>query len=150
MALDEDGNGDIEVSELDSLLRSQKRKLRMTDKEITKLVKSTDQNGDGTVDIDEFLKMIEAENVKDRSQKCDIIHKAIIHRSGVRKAFEKYDKDGSGLISRDEFKLILEHKYQSSITTEKVNELMEQADKDKSGTIDYAEFLKAFTYFPIR
>ena len=145
-----DGNGDIEIAELESLLRSQKRKLRMTDDEITKLVKDTDQNGDGSVDIDEFLNMIEVENIKDRSQKCDIIHKAIIHRSGVRKAFERYDKDGSGLISREEFKLIVEHKYHCSMSPEQISDLMEQADKDRNGSIDYDEFLKAFTYFPTR
>ena len=118
----------------------------MTEKEINKLVKETDKDGDGNVSVEEFLNMIEIENVRGRSNKRDIIHKALIQRAGVRKAFEKYDKDGSGTISKDEFKIILEHKYMSSLTQDQVDEMMNEADKDGSGLIDYEEFLNAFTY----
>ena len=146
MALDLDGDGDISTKELDSLLRSVKRKLRMTDREITKLVEQTDKDGDGTVDLEEFLNMIEKGKVKNRKE---IILKALIQRAGLRKEFERYDKDGSGTISRDEFKSILEHKYQSSLSVEEVDKLMDEADNDKSGQIDYEEFLKVFSDFTI-
>ena len=118
----------------------------MTDREITKLVKDTDKNGDGQVSVEEFLNMIEIDNVKERSIKRDIIHKAMIQRAGVRKQFERYDKDGSGTISRSEFKSIVQHRYMSSITEEQLDELMAKADKDGSGVIDYEEFLSAFSY----
>ena len=146
VALDIDGDGDISIKELESLLRSIKRKLRMTDKDITKLVSDTDRNGDGRVSIEEFLKMIEIDNVKDRSLKRDIIHKAMIQRAGVRKQFERYDKDGSGAINRQEFKNIVQHRYMSAISEEQLDELMNKADKDRSGLIDYEEFLSAFSY----
>ena len=89
MALDLDGDGDISTKELDSLLRSVKRKLRMTDREITKLVEQTDKDGDGTVDLEEFLNMIEKGKVKNRR---DIILKALIQRAGLRKEFERYEE----------------------------------------------------------
>ena len=57
LALDLDGNGDISVQELESLLRSIKRKLRMTENQIMKMVKQTDKNGDGSVDLEEFLNL---------------------------------------------------------------------------------------------
>ena len=118
----------------------------MTDREITKLVKDTDKNGDGQVSVEEFLNMIEIDNVKERSIKRDIIHKAMIQRAGVRQQFERYDKDGSGTINRSEFKSIVQHRYMSSITEEQLDELMAKADKDGSGLIDYEEFLSAFSY----
>ena len=143
LALDLDGNGDISVDELDKLLRSMKRKLRMSETEITRLVRQTDENGDGTVSVDEFLNMVEKGNNK------NAIHKELIQRSGVRKAFEKYDADGSGTITRDEFRRIVEDKYQTTLRPGQVDRLMEQADKDNSGQIDYEEFLMVFTYFPV-
>ena len=118
----------------------------MTEKDIMKLVKDTDKNGDGVVSVEEFLNMIEVDNVKERSLKRDIIHKAMIQRAGVRKHFERYDKDGSGTINRSEFKNIVQHRYMSSITEEQLDELMAKADKDGSGLIDYEEFLTAFSY----
>ena len=143
LALDLDGNGDISVDELDKLLRSMKRKLRMSETEITRLVRQTDENGDGTVSVDEFLNMVEKGNNK------NAIHKELIQRSGVRKAFQKYDADGSGTITRDEFRKIVEDKYQTTLRPGQVDKLMEQADKDNSGQIDYDEFLMAFSYFPV-
>ena len=143
LALDLDGNGDISVKELECLLKSIKRKLRMTEKEIMKMVEKTDQNGDGCVDLEEFLNLIETAEQK------KVIHKELIQRSGVRKAFEKYDKDGSGTITRDEFRKVVEDKYQTTMRANQIDKLMEQADKDNSGNISYDEFLAAFSYFPV-
>ena len=143
LALDLDGNGDISVQELESLLRSIKRKLRMTENQIMKMVKQTDKNGDGSVDLEEFLNLVETAEQK------RVIHKELIQRSGVRKAFMKYDKDGSGSITRDEFRRVVEDKYQTTMRANQIDKLMEAADKDNSGNISYDEFLSAFSYFPV-
>ena len=143
LALDLDGNGDISVQELESLLRSIKRKLRLTENQIIKMVKQTDKNGDGSVDLEEFLDLMET------GEQRRIIHKELIQRSGVRKAFEKYDKDGSGSITREEFRRVVEDKYQTTMRANQIDKLMEQADKDNSGQISYDEFLAAFSYFPV-
>ena len=143
LALDLDGNGDISVKELESLLRSIKRKLRMTENQIMKMVKQTDKNGDGSVDLEEFLNLVETAEQK------RVIHKELIQRSGVRQAFMKYDKDGSGSITRDEFRRVVEDKYQTTMRANQIDKLMEAADKDNSGNISYDEFLSAFSYFPV-
>ena len=143
LALDLDGNGDISVKELECLLRSIKRKLRMTENEIMKMVEKTDRNGDGCVDVEEFLNLVET------SEQKKVLHKELIQRSGIRKAFEKYDKDGSGTITRDEFRKVVEDKYQSTLRANQIEKLMEQADKDNNGNISYDEFLAAFSYFPV-
>ena len=143
LALDKDGDGDISLGEVSNMLKGLKRKLRMTERELGKLIKEIDQNGDGNIDVEEFLNMVE------NGPKRDIICKALIQRAGIRKSFQKYDRDGNGVITRDEFRKIVEDKYQTTLTKPQVDEMMNQADVDQSGNIDYEEFLKAFAYFPV-
>ena len=141
--MDENGDGDISAKEMITLLKSLKRKLNLSEKEIVKLVKESDTNGDGSIDVDEFLNMVE------NGPKRMVIHKALIQRAGVRKTFEKYDKDGSGSITRNEFRKIVEDKYQATLMPSQVDALMDQADVDKSGKIEFEEFMKSFSYFPV-
>ena len=115
----------------------------MSENEIKRMVKDTDKNGDGVVDVEEFFNMVEC------GDKQKIIRKELITRSGVRKSFEKYDRDGSGFITREEFRNVVQDKYQSTLRSTQIDKLMEQADKDNSGQISYEEFLLAFSYFPV-
>ena len=115
----------------------------MSDTEINRLLKTFDQNGDGTIDIAEFMEIIEG------GSKRDIIHKALIQRSGIRKSFEKYDTDGNGMITRDEFRKVVEDKYQAKLSTGQIEQLMKQADFNKDGRLDYEEFVRSFTYMPV-
>ena len=55
LALDVDGDGDVSIKELEVLLRSVKRRLGMSEKDIRNALSDFDQDGDGTVDIEEFL-----------------------------------------------------------------------------------------------
>ena len=125
------------------MLMTLKRKLKMTEKEVQKFVESIDEDGDGTVDVSEFLRLVGV------GSKRDVICKALIQRAGIRKTFKKYDRDGNGCITRDEFRKIVEDKYQTTLMASQVDEMMRQADEDNNGNIDYEEFLKAFAYFPV-
>ena len=118
----------------------------MDDEQIVELVKETDKDKDGNIGIKEFLNMIEIDNVAGRSKKRDVIHKAFIKRAEARKIYDEYDADGNGFISKDEFQIICQNKYPYKLTSEEVDELMEEADKDNSGIVDYEEFIKAFMY----
>ena len=115
----------------------------MTNTDIDKLLKSFDSNGDGNIDTKEFLNMITT------GEKRNIIKKALIQRHGVRELFKKYDKDGNGVITRDEFRRVVEDKYQARLRADQIDQMMLNVDKDKDGTIDYEEFYKAFRYFPV-
>ena len=70
----------------------------------------------------------------------------ITQRKILRKQFDSYDKDQKGYITRDEFKNAVVNKVSSKVTAEEVDKMMEEADKDGDGQIDYEEFLKAFSY----
>ena len=115
----------------------------MSERDIRDFLDELDENGDGTVDVGEFMKLIHS------GFKRDIIHKALIQRSGIRQRFLKYDKDGNGVITRDEFRRVVEDKYRARLTPEQVDEMIIEADKDGNGDIDYDEFMRAFTYFPV-
>ena len=114
----------------------------MSEKEIKNTVKKFDKNGDGKVDLVEFLESINS------LTRRDIIHKALVQRSGMRKAFERFDVDHNGYITRNEFRKVVEEKYQKRLEGKEIDRMMMEADSNRDGKIGYDEFLKAFTYFP--
>ena len=139
--MDINGDGDIQTSEMEAMLMEEKLKLRMSVKEIKNLLKELDKDGDGTIDVQEFLDKVGS------GSKRDVIHKALVKRSGIRKAFEKYDSDGNGFITIDEFKKVVEDKHGSKLTSKEIKKLLKEADNNSDGKISYDEFLKSFTYF---
>ena len=122
---------------------SAKRQLKMTNKEISKLMKEVDQNGDGTIDLTEFFNVITC------AERRDVIFKELIKRSGIRETFQKYDRDENGVITTDEFKKMMSDKYPGKFKPDEIVALMNKADKDGSGMINYEEFLQSFAYFPV-
>ena len=122
MALDLNGDGDIQTSEMESMLMAEKIKLRMSEKEIRTLLKDLDKDGDGTIDIQEFLDKV------GKGSKRDTIHKALVKRSGIRQAFNKYDKDQNGYITKDEFKQVVEDKYGTKLGSKEIKNLLKDAD----------------------
>ena len=72
--------------EIEQILVSVKVKSRMSLKEIKTLIDSVQQ--DGKVDTEELLKKV------GRGPKREVINKAIIQRSVIRKQFDNYDKEG--------------------------------------------------------
>jgi Ca2+-binding EF-hand superfamily protein len=91
---------------MEILLKSLKWQLKMSDKEVGKLIKGVDQNGDGKVEVKEFFYLIEF------GKKGEVIHKEFMKRSGIRQSFQKYDADGNGGITRDEFRKIVKADFQ--------------------------------------
>ncbi|XP_010536433.1 PREDICTED: calcium-dependent protein kinase 29 [Tarenaya hassleriana] len=61
---------------------------------------------------------------------------------GLKQMFKNMDTDGSGTITFDELRDGL-HRLGSKLTEAEIRQLMDAADVDKSGTIDYIEFITA-------
>lgn len=140
--LDEDGSGEISPNELKTILKDPR--LKMSDADINNLVKEFDLDGSGGVDVGEFLILMG--NRKNKQLK-KMIHKAIILKSPVRRAFNEFDKNGDGFISRKEFKDVMRrHKGRYNAIGEKQLDAMIAAyDTNGDGKIDYDEFCLGMT-----
>ena len=69
--------------------------------------------------------------------------KTIKETKQIRKTFLAMDKDGDGKISKNELIDQYKQSFGENEAENEVEKIMEQVDSDKSGFIDYTEFLKA-------
>ena len=132
--LDRDGDQEISTDELKSLLISMRIKLVLSDDEILKAINHIDINHDGIVGLDELNAIIE------RYDSNGVIYKALSQRSKMRKEFEKYDRNNSGLITIDVLTRIISERLGVLISKKYLDKLMKDFDENSDGFIDYEEF----------
>ena len=133
--LDMDGNGDVTVEELGEILRSMRLKLKLSDIQIKRVLKQIDTNGDGTVDTEELLDILE------KFDTDGVVYKALHHRSSIRQAFEKYDEDKSGYITKDELVEIIRDRTGIKVPEKHIERMMAESDKNDDNQINYEEFV---------
>lgn len=127
--LDLDGNGVIEVQELVEI----GHKLPDVDPDkIMNIIMTCDRNGNGTVDISEFV----AGLVLELEQKDERL---------LVKAFEKMDINGDARITKGELFKVL-RQYSGSLDPTEVSAFVSDTDKDKDAKIDFAEFKYLFPH----
>ena len=133
--LDIDGNGDISVEELEDILRSMRLKLKLTDKQIERVLKQIDTNNDGSIDADELMVVLEKYDTE------GVVYKALHLRSSIRQEFLKYDEDGNGYITKDEMVEIIKDRTGLTIPQKQIERLMKDSDKNDDGKVNYEEFV---------
>ena len=143
---------------------------RIGDKEISELkqvFKAFDKNNDGQIDFEEFkkgLKEIKSQHFSeqeiseyfssidtDKNNKIDYTEflaatlekKTYLQKERLFEAFCMMDKDNDGKITRDELKSVLKLE---SADDKLIADLMNKADTNKDGVIDYQEFLNFMGY----
>ncbi|KAI3875765.1 hypothetical protein MKX03_023688 [Papaver bracteatum] len=122
--MDTDRSGTITIEELKNGLHRLGSKL--TESEIKQLMDAADVDQSGSIDYHEF---ITATMHRHRLEKEENLYKA----------FQYFDKDGSGFITRDELKHAMS-KYGMG-DEETIDEVINEVDIDKDGHIDYEEFV---------
>ena len=139
LKLDLDGDGIITIEEAGNVLRAMRKELKASESEIRRVLRDVDMDGDGTVNLKEyFLSMKNSGN-------CNLIHRALVQRSKARKQFKKWDKDGNGYITVEEVKLVFKERAGCHVSTEQVEKMLKDSDKDSDGRINYEEFVAMMT-----
>ncbi|XP_073002184.1 calcium-dependent protein kinase 29-like [Typha latifolia] len=121
--MDTDKNGTITFDELKTGLS--RLGSRVTEEEVKALMEGADVDKNGSIDYLEFTT-------------------AMMHRHKLEKketlikAFQHFDKDGSGYITRDELKEAMGERGMGDEAT--INEVIDDVDTDKDGRINYEEF----------
>ena len=139
LKLDIDGDGSISLEELGKILRSMRGKLKVSEEEIDKVLKEVDKDNDGVIDVKEYFANMENSTSK------NLIHRVLVQRSKARKAFEKFDKDGSGFVTTDELLEVFEELMGGSVTIDQFQNMIDECNKSKDGKINYEEFVVMMT-----
>lgn len=121
--IDTDNSGTITYEELKSGLARLGSKL--TETEVKQLMEAADVDGNGTIDYIEFI--------------TATMHRHRLERDEhLFKAFQYFDKDHSGFITRDELESAMKEYGMGDEAT--IKEIIAEVDTDNDGRINYEEF----------
>ncbi|XP_010923910.1 calcium-dependent protein kinase 19 isoform X2 [Elaeis guineensis] len=121
--IDTDKSGTITYEELKSGLA--RLGSRLSEAEVKQLMDAADVDGDGTIDYIEFI--------------TATMHRHKLERDEhLYKAFQYFDKDNSGFITRDELESAMKEHGIGDAST--IKEIISEVDTDNDGRINYEEF----------
>ncbi|KAL5008514.1 hypothetical protein ScPMuIL_014095, partial [Solemya velum] len=129
---DKDGNGKISARELGLMMGALGRSPTKT--ELEEMIKSVDTNGNGEVDLQEFLAMMERK-LKQADDEFEI-----------REAFRAFDRNGDGFITKAELQRAMK-KLGHKLTDEEATQMVRDSDTDGDGKISLQELTEAFNMF---
>lgn len=103
-----------------------------TDAEVQQIVAKVDQNNNGVIEFDEFVRLMAAESLN-------------VPRPGVAgkpydelyRTFMSFDQDGNGKISKSELGAVM-NKLGDRLTPDELQEMIKAADLDGDSQIDFA------------
>lgn len=122
---DADHDGEITVHELGRVMRN--HGLNPTDDELKDMIRNVDKNSNGAIDFNEFIEMMVRRDAKVEE---DVMH-----------AFRVFDRDGDGYISVEELRLTMNN-LGEPLTDHEVRSMIEEADLDGDGRINFQEFAR--------
>ena len=145
---DADGSGEIEMHEVVDILKE--NGVPFDEEELDVVFQRFDLDKSGTLDFEEFTEMMvdlkaESAIVEKRKVSYDV-HPALASKftpeelADLKVHFGMFDVDGGGSISEKEIKQVLLDMGLEP-TDEQVEKIIEEVDKDKSGEIEFGEFV---------
>ena len=127
---DTDGSGTIDPKELKEAMKT--LGFEAKNQSIYQMISDIDKDGSGSIDFEEFLDMMTAK-ISDTDSKEDI-----------RKVFNLFDDDNTGKISLKNLKRVAKE-LGENMTDDELVEMIQRADKDKDGEINFEEFYDIMT-----
>ena len=110
-----------------------------------------DKDGNGVIDYNEFVKAallpVRSGSSDDRLEVLDdtlrhMIWDASFSESSLRRLFARFDRTGSGMISKRDFKYGFE-KMGLQVTSQDIKDLIRRLDHNGDGLVNYSEFVDA-------
>jgi calcium-dependent protein kinase len=120
--IDINHDGFISIEELKLSLSDETAWFDM--KELKALMDSIDVDKNGRINYTEFLA-------------SSLAKEDLFTTSNILKLFKLLDKDGNGFIDREELKSLFFEQNVDQINGKSIDEIINQCDKDNSGTIDF-------------
>ena len=114
-------------------------KLQLSESQIRRALKQIDVNGDGTVDKEEMMEILE------KFDTDGVVYKALHERSSIRQDFARYDTDGSGYITKDELVQIIQDRTGIKVPEKHIALMVKDVDENGDNQINYEEFVKLMT-----
>lgn len=142
---DRDGDGTISAEELEEKLRAvYGKKFKFQSREIRTMIKAVDADGNGTIDFDEFLSMMGV----DRKRGTRRVG-ARDGRSELKEAFDVFDADGDGSITKVEVARVMSA-VGIDIDAKTLDLMVRVVDTDGNGEIDFDEFVALMSDAPAK
>ena len=120
LKLDTNNDGVLTLDELEAGMHEIAQIFQQSEPDVRAMLMSADVNGDGKIDYTEF---IAAAFQKDM----------LLSGQNLRAAFQIFDKDGDGSISREELKQVFGDGHVSMRGEQVWDEIMNEVDKNQDG-----------------
>lgn len=126
---DTDGDGYLSYDEMSVMLKA--NGFKGTEKELKGFFEAADTSGDNLISLDEYLAVMGQ------------VPESVTKEAMMRRVFRSFDKDGNGVIDRNEFKAIFDEMGRD-LSEDELKRSMTMIDTNADGRIDYEEFIAYF------
>ncbi|EKX45698.1 hypothetical protein GUITHDRAFT_108572 [Guillardia theta CCMP2712] len=127
---DQDGNGSIDMDELELVLRSQGQ--NPTREELLEMIREVDEDSNEQIEFEEFIQII-AKNRKDVDLEKEIVDEFTDKENGV-------DRQETGFCSLNDLRAMLKG-LGENITDKEVDIMVKEAFVDRDGQVNYRQFI---------
>ncbi|KAL6981822.1 hypothetical protein U1Q18_052696 [Sarracenia purpurea var. burkii] len=129
--LDANGDGKISPLEIRQVLLNLGHEKSVAAKEAEGMVREMDRDGDGFVDVDEFLRVVDAGNEPGGGDG---------EENDLRDAFVVFDSDKNGFIDAEELQRVLISLGYGNCSLKDCRQMIKGVDRDGDGLVDFEEF----------
>ena len=145
---DADNSGSISPQELKTALKALGLS-KTSEDEVKEMISRADKDNDGAINFDEFVEMITAKMVS-RTKALPSDNPQLTHLSyqeskdtiaEMKKAFKLFDWDNTGSITLENLRKVAQE-LGERLSDEELQEMIEEADSNGSGSVNQTEFLR--------